>query len=148
LNLNIWRQFASDWGDWHPFPITMATNNVAALRVGLDEMMKEGIEIRQKRYQNLALRLRNGIRRIGMAPFTPDALMAPVITAVKCPEGIPTESIVEYMSEVHHIKIAGGLGALKDRIFRIGHMSPSLSQTDIDEVVDALAGFRPDWKKG
>ena len=148
LNLNIWRQFASDWAEWHPFPITMATNNVAALRVSLNALMAEGIETRQERYRNLALRLRNGMRRIGMAPYTPDELMAPVITAAKGPEGISAGLVVEYMSEVHHIKIAGGLGTLKDKIFRIGHMSPSLEQTDIDEVVEALSGFRPDWKKG
>jgi alanine-glyoxylate transaminase / serine-glyoxylate transaminase / serine-pyruvate transaminase len=147
LNLNIWRQFAHDWADWHPFPITMATNNVAALRVSLDGLMREGIEARQKRYRNLALKLRAGIRRIGMTPFTPDEMMAPVITAAKGPEGIQTGLIVEYMSDVHHIKIAGGLGALKDKIFRIGHMSPSVSDTDIDEVINALAAFRPDWKK-
>jgi alanine-glyoxylate transaminase/serine-glyoxylate transaminase/serine-pyruvate transaminase len=147
LNLNIWRQFAHDWADWHPFPITMATNNVAALRVSLDGLMREGIEARQKRYLNLALRLRTGIRRMGMTPFTPDEMMAPVITAAKGPKGIPTGLIVEYMSDVHHIKIAGGLGVLKDKIFRIGHMSPSVSETDIDEVINALEAFRPDWKK-
>lgn len=148
LNLNVWQQFVNDWGDWHPFPITMSTNLVAALRVGLDDLMKEGIDTRQKRYRKLALRLRTGIRRIGMTPFTPDETMAPVITAANGPEGIATGLIVEYMSDVHHIKIAGGLGALKDKIFRIGHMSPSVSEADIDEVIDALAAFRPDWKKG
>jgi alanine-glyoxylate transaminase/serine-glyoxylate transaminase/serine-pyruvate transaminase len=126
----------------------MSTNLVAALRVGLDDLMKEGIDARQKRYRKLAIRLRNGIRRIGMTPFTPDEMMAPVITAANGPEGIATGLIVEYMSDVHHIKIAGGLGALKDKIFRIGHMSPSVSGADIDEVIDALAAFRPDWKKG
>ena len=146
LNLNIWRQFAHDWADWHPFPITMATNNVAALRVSLDGLMREGIEARQERYRKLALKLRTGIRRMGMTPFTPDEMMAPVITAAKGPEGIPTGLIVEYMSDVHHIKIAGGLGALKDKIYRIGHMSPSVSDTDIDEVINALAAFRPNWK--
>ncbi len=148
LNLNVWRQFANEWADWHPFPITMATNNIAALRVSLDELMEEGMDVRQRRYRDLAIRLRNGMRRIGMPPFTPDDLMAPVITAGKAPEGIPSGSIVEYMSDVHHIKIAGGLGALKDKIIRIGHMSPSLSQTDIDDVIQALRAFRPDWKKG
>jgi alanine-glyoxylate transaminase/serine-glyoxylate transaminase/serine-pyruvate transaminase len=148
LNLTVWRQFANDWADWHPFPITMATNNVAALRVSLEKLMEEGIENRQKRYRNLALRLRNGIRRIGMPPFTPDEILAPVITAVKGPEGISTGLIVEYVSDIHHIKIAGGLGALKDKIFRIGHMSPSVSEADIDEVINALEAFQLDRNKG
>jgi alanine-glyoxylate transaminase / serine-glyoxylate transaminase / serine-pyruvate transaminase len=145
LNLNVWRQYATDWADWHPFPITMATNNVAALKISLGSLLSEGISPRQKRYYNLALRLRAGLRRNGMMPFTPDEVLAPVITAAYGPEGISTGNIVDYMSEIHHIKIAGGLGELKDKIFRIGHMSPSVSENDVDEVINALAAFRPDW---
>jgi len=148
LNLNIWREYAREWADWHPFPITMATNIVAALRVGLDGLMAEGIEVRQERYRALALRLRDGLRRISMPPYTPDERMASVITAAYGPDGVPTSSIVEYMAEVQHIKIAGGLGASKDKIFRIGHMSPTVTPEDIDEVVEALAAFRPDWRTG
>ena len=110
--------------------------------------MQEGIEARHKRYQCLALRLRNGLRSIGMIPFTPDEILAPVITAAYGPKDIPTGSIVEYLSDAHHIKVAGGLGQLKDKIFRVGHMSPSVSEADIDEVVTALASFYPDWKLG
>jgi alanine-glyoxylate transaminase / serine-glyoxylate transaminase / serine-pyruvate transaminase len=148
LNLNVWREFAKEWGDWHPFPITMATNLVAALRVSLEELMKEGVDARQRRFRSLALRLRTGLRRIGMTPFTADEVLAPVITAANGPEGVATGLIVEYMSAIHHIKIAGGLGALKDKIFRIGHMSPSISEPDIDDVVRALESFRSDWKDG
>ena len=147
LNLNIWRQYANEWADWHPFPITMATNNIAALRISLGNLLREGMEARQERYRNLALRLRNGIRSIGLTPFTPDELMAPVITAVKGQEDVPTGLIVDYLAKNHHIKIAGGLGALKDKIFRIGHMSPSLAQSDIDDVVNALMAFQTNGKK-
>ena len=82
-----------------------------------------------------------------MKLFTPDEILAPVLTAAYGPAGIATGLIVEYMADAHHIKIAGGLGALKDKIIRIGHMSPSLSEIDIDEVILGLAAFRPDWTK-
>jgi hypothetical protein len=40
------------------------------------------------------------------------------------------------MAEVQHIKIAGGLGEqLKDKIIRIGHMSPTVGEADIDQVL-------------
>lgn len=142
LNLRTWRQYAIDWGDWHPFPITMATNNIAALRTSLDSLLAEGIEARRARYQRLAIRLRDGLRRIGMTPFTPDEHMSSVITAAYGPEGVPTSHLVSYLDEVHNIKIAGGLGALKDQVFRIGHMSPTTSEGDIDDVLDALSDFQ------
>ncbi len=147
LNLRVWRQYATDWAAWHPFPITMATNNVRALNVGLQGLLAEGLETRMKRYQGLALRLRRGLREIGMPPFTPDELMAPVLTAALGPPGVPTGDVVSYMAEVHHTKIAGGLGdSLKDKIFRIGHMSPTVSETDIDQVLAQLAAFTPAWR--
>lgn len=147
LNLRVWRQYATEWAAWHPFPITMATNNVLALRAGLRSLLAEGLSQRAGRYKRLALRLRQGLRQIGMPPFTPDELMAPVITAAYGPPGVPTGEIVSYMSQVHHTKIAGGLGEnLHDKIIRIGHMSPTLNEADIDEVVRQLAEFTPDWR--
>jgi aspartate aminotransferase-like enzyme len=47
--------------------------------------------------------------------------------------------VVDYLLEHHNIKIAGGLGKLKNKIIRIGYMSPSTSEADIDEVLDALS---------
>jgi len=141
-DLRVWRQYATDWGDWHPSPVTMPVNNIRALRISLEQLLAEGIENRLERYRALALRLREGLRKIGMPPFTPDDMMAPVLTAAYGLPGIPTCEIVSYLETRHNIKISGGLGALKDQIFRIGHMSPVLSPDDIDQVLSALADFR------
>jgi alanine-glyoxylate transaminase/serine-glyoxylate transaminase/serine-pyruvate transaminase len=141
-NLRVWRQYAIDWADWHPFPVTLATNNILALRASLDDLLQEGIEHRLERYRSLGLRLRNGLREIGMPPYTSDEQMAPVITAAYGPANVPTSKIVSYLANTHKIKIAGGLGLLKDQIFRIGHMSPTVSEADVDRVLLALGEFR------
>jgi len=140
-DLRVWRQYATDWADWHPFPVTMATNNIMALRTSLEQLLQEGIPQRLERYHQLALRLRAGWRKIGFQPFTSDELMVPVLTAVYGLPGVPTTRIVDYMAEEHKIKISGGLGVLKDKIFRIGHMSPILQTDAIDQVVNALEKF-------
>jgi alanine-glyoxylate transaminase / serine-glyoxylate transaminase / serine-pyruvate transaminase len=141
-DLCVWRQYAVDWADWHPSPVTMPVNNIKALRVSLEQLLAEGIENRLERYRKLALHLRDGLRRLDMPPYTPDSMMAPVLTAAYGLPGIPTCEIVSYLESQHSIKISGGLGALKDRVFRIGHMSPVLSECDIDQVLMALSGFR------
>jgi alanine-glyoxylate transaminase / serine-glyoxylate transaminase / serine-pyruvate transaminase len=147
LNLRVWQKFATEWADWHPFPISMATSNVMAIRTSLSKLLAEGIETRLERYRQLALQLRQGLRRIGMPPYTPDELMSPVVTAAYGPPGVPTGRIVQYMAEVHHIKIAGGLGeGLKDKVFRIGHMAPTVSASDIEQVLKALEGFQAERK--
>jgi len=142
-NLRIWRKYQIEWGDWHPFPISMATNNVMALKTSLDGLMLEGVEARMDRYKLLAIRLRNGLRAIGLKPYTSDEMMAPVLTAAYGFEGDPTSQIVTYLVEKHNIKIAGGLGLLRDKIIRIGHMAPTVSKEEIDRVLDALRQYKP-----
>ena len=142
LNLETWRRFADQWGPWHPHPVTVATSNIYALRVGLRKLLEEGIEQRVKQYTKLALRLRKGVRALGMEPLTPDDQLAPVLTAVFAPDGVVIGELVGYLREEHDIMISGGLGeGLKDRVFRVGHMGPTVTEEDIDEVLGALRAF-------
>jgi aspartate aminotransferase-like enzyme len=76
-----------------------------------------------------------------MAPVTSDELMAPDLTAVFGPAGITKHEIVEYLAEYHGIKISGGLGSLKNKIFSIEQMSPTVAENDIDGMVNALEDF-------
>ncbi len=140
-DLRVWKWYAENWGDWHPFPVTMATNNVAALHTALQDLLAEGIPNRLERYRALAMRLRAGLRRTGYEPFTTDEMAAPVLTAAYTPCGEPSGRIVAYMEQQHGIKISTGLGMLKEKLIRVGHMSPTLGEADIDEVVDALSGY-------
>jgi len=141
-DLAVWKKYSIEWGDWHPTPITMATSLVNALSVALQQLITEGIPTRMQRYRKLALQLRQGLRRIGMPPFTPDEQMAPILTAGLPPQGVPSPRIVEYLLKEHGIQISAGLGDLHDQIFRIGHMSPILTEVDIEQVLDALAQFK------
>lgn len=140
-DLRTWKKYATEWADWHPTPVTMPVNNIAALNVALKQLMEEGIENRYLRYRNLAKQLRRGLTSIGMLPMTPDHLLNPVLTAAYGPEGVPTSQIVKYLAKVHKIIISGGLGDLKDKTFRIGHMSPVVNADDIDLVIHALSQF-------
>ena len=142
LNLETWRRFADEWGPWHPHPVTVATSNIYALRAGLLKLLDEGIEQRVKRYTKLALQLRKGVRALGMEPLTPDDQLAPVLTAVYAPDGVAIGELVGYLREEHNLMISGGLGeGLKDRVFRVGHMGPTVTQEDIDEVLGGLRAF-------
>ena len=142
-NLAIWRKYSVEWGDWHPTPITMATSLVNALAVSLQQLVAEGIPVRMERFRQLALQLRRGLRELGMPPYTPDEEMSPVLTAGLPPEGVPSPRIVQFLLKEHGIQISTGLAELHDQIFRIGHMSPILTSTDIDQVLKALAQFKP-----
>ncbi len=143
LDLRTWRDFASSQRDWHPFPVTMPTNAILALREGLRALLAEGIPQRIRRYQTLAARLRAGLQRLGFRPLTSETCAAAVVTAAYSLPGVPSGRIVEFLERAHGLKIAGGgLGPLHDKIFRVGHMAPSVSEQDIDDVLAALEDFK------
>jgi len=142
LNLETWRRFADEWGQWHPHPVTVATNNIYALRTGLKTLLEEGVDRRIERYTEMAISLRNGVRALGMEPLTPDDQLAPVLTAVFAPEGVKIGELLGYLREEHEIMISGGLGeTLRKRVFRVGHMGPTVTADDIDDVLGALQAF-------
>ena len=77
-----------------------------------------------------------------MEPLTPDDQLAPVLTAIFAPEGVKIGELLGYLRDEHSIMISGGLGeTLKDRIFRVGHMGPTVTAGDIDDVLGALRAF-------
>jgi alanine-glyoxylate transaminase/serine-glyoxylate transaminase/serine-pyruvate transaminase len=142
LNLQVWRKFAQEWGDWHPFPVTMPTNNVLALRAGLQSLLADGLDARFRRYEALATRLRGGLRALGLRLFASEEHLAPILTGVYSPDGIPSSRIVNYLYTECGIKISGGFGdEVKERIFRIGHMGAAITEADIDALLAGLAAF-------
>jgi len=140
-NLQVWREYARDWSDWHPTPITMPVSIANGLLISLEQLLAEGIDARMRRYRSLAIKLRSGLREAGMQPFTPDEDLNPVLTAAYPPDGIDSARVVDYLLSVHHIQISGGLGTLRPKIFRIGHMSPVISDQDMDTLISALKQF-------
>jgi alanine-glyoxylate transaminase/serine-glyoxylate transaminase/serine-pyruvate transaminase len=111
-------------------------------RVGLDQLLAEGVEKRLARYRKLAIRLREGLRKLGYKLYTSDEKMVPILTAAWTPEGVSSLEILEHLAQNYHIKISSGLGDLRDKIFRIGTMSPVVDEGDVDEVLEALSTFR------
>lgn len=137
-DLRIWRKYFDEWGDWHPTPVTFCSNVLMALNIALHQLKEEGIETRLERYRSLAYRLRAGLERIGLTLYTPDELMNPVLTAAWTPESVPSGKIISYLEENHAIKISSGLGPLKEKMIRVGHMSPVMTDQDIDDVVNGI----------
>lgn len=140
-NLQVWREYSQEWGDWHPTPVTMPVSIANGLLVSLEQLLAEGIDARMRRYKAQALNLRAGLREAGMQPYTPDEVLNPVLTAAYPPDGVDSAKVVDYLLNEHHIQISGGLGALKSKIFRIGHMSPVITDQDMDTLVSALKKF-------
>jgi alanine-glyoxylate transaminase/serine-glyoxylate transaminase/serine-pyruvate transaminase len=141
LDLRRWQWYVENWGDWHPFPVTMPTSVVLGLRAGLQSLVGTGLDTRLRHYEALAKRLRDGLREIGLPPSVPDSLMSSVLTVATCPPGISSQEILAYLANEHHIKITTGFAELRDTVIRIGHMGGVISESDINNLLSALRQF-------
>ena len=138
LNLRVWREYTEKWGHWHPHPITQAVNNVRALRLGVERILAEGLEARWRRHQEVAEYLREGLRKLRLKLLVPDEIASHGVTSVVAPSGKASE-LLAYLRDQHGLLLAGSLGELKGKVFRIGHMGPTATQEAIDGVLCALA---------
>jgi alanine-glyoxylate transaminase/serine-glyoxylate transaminase/serine-pyruvate transaminase len=141
LDLRRWQWYVENWGDWHPFPVTMPCSVIQALRAALHSLLDEGLPARFARYEALAAGLRSGLEELGMRLFVPPALMAPVLTAAYCPTGVDSQAIIHYLAEEHQIKITSGFGPYKQSVIRIGHMGNAIGEADIEQLLTALRQF-------
>lgn len=137
LNLKVWKEYTEKWGDWHPHPVTHAVNNVRALRVGVERILVEGLEARFQRHRKVTEYLREGLRELGLKLFVPDEVASHGVTSVIAPNGKASE-LLAHLREQHGILLAGSLGELRGRVFRIGHMGPTATHEAVSNVLFAL----------
>lgn len=141
LNLNAWRERATEWADWHPTLTTMAVNNFLALRKALELILAEGLDNRFARHRRISLLVRQGVRSLGLEPFIPDEFASPTLTTVLLPEGIKAQALRDYVKNYHGIMVAGANVPCGERAFRIGHMGPEATLENVMSVLIAVEGY-------
>lgn len=141
LDLKRWHWYVQNWGDWHPFPVTMPTSIVMALRAALHSLIREGVAARISHYDRMSRQLRDGLQDMGMRLFVDETLMAPTITAAYCPRGTTSMAIKNYLLHEHNLQITGGFGAYKEQVIRIGHMGGAIGEKDIAQLLIGLNEF-------
>jgi alanine-glyoxylate transaminase/serine-glyoxylate transaminase/serine-pyruvate transaminase len=141
LNLKVWRQYAADWGDWHPFPVTMATSLVRALRVAIEDLLDEGLERRHQRYAEAAGSVRNGLRELGFSLYPSVEAAASAASAFRGRPGLDLSALMAHLSQACGISIGGGIGELSGKVFRVGHMGKASSPPYIAALLKGVRDF-------
>jgi aspartate aminotransferase-like enzyme len=116
-------------------PYTPATGLVLALAENLRLIRAEGIERVWARTAMLGAAMRAGLEAIGLrlAARRP----ADVLTSAFFPEGVDGRAFLGRLESRFGIKLAGGQGPLKGKIFRVAHMG----RIDELDVLAALAAI-------
>jgi len=127
------------WGEertyHHTAPITMNF----ALREGLRLVQEEGLEERFARHRANSVLLWQGLEDLGMKLVVPIDHRLPTLTTVAVPPGVDEVEIRRRLLDEYNIEIAGGLGAFRGKVWRIGLMGYSSRQENVLLLLSALA---------
>ncbi|GHA26050.1 pyridoxal-phosphate-dependent aminotransferase family protein [Oceanisphaera arctica] len=105
------------------FPYTPATNLLYGLKEAISMLEEEGLEQVFARHQRHAEATRRAVRAWGLEVLClNEQEHSPVLTTVLLPEGQDADRLRQVILQRFDMSLGAGLGKLKGRVFRIGHL--------------------------
>jgi alanine-glyoxylate transaminase/serine-glyoxylate transaminase/serine-pyruvate transaminase len=135
LNLKTWRKYYTEWGGWHPSPVTLPVNNILAVRTSMRRILSGGLEAHYAKYRRASQAVRRGLMNIGYEMFVPEAYAAPIVTAVKARPEFEVSELSKWLVAERRMAMGGGLAGLSGKIFRVGHLGKAAER---DYLIDFL----------
>ncbi|HEY8288919.1 MAG TPA: aminotransferase class V-fold PLP-dependent enzyme [Acetobacteraceae bacterium] len=118
--------------DWRPmleanktgyFPYTPGTNLLFGLNEAVKMLLEEGMANVFARHDRHAEATRRAVRAWGLEVQCAEPRhYSSALTAVRLPEGHSADALRATILEKYNMSLGNGLGILKDRVFRIGHL--------------------------
>ena len=129
----------------HRYHHTASSSLYYALCRSLQLIAEEGFENRFDRHLRSHLSLVRGFESLGLRMHVAEGSRIPNLNTPRVPEGIDDARVRKHLLERYGIEIAGGLGPLAGKIFRIGLMGPLANE---DCIQMFLGAFREALKSG
>jgi alanine-glyoxylate transaminase/serine-glyoxylate transaminase/serine-pyruvate transaminase len=105
------------------WPYTPNTNLLYGLAEAIEMLLDEGLPAVFARHQRLAEACRAAVQAWGLPVQCADpAVHSPVLTGVVTPPGVDADAVRRVIYERFNMSLGTGLGKLKGRMFRIGHL--------------------------
>jgi alanine-glyoxylate transaminase/serine-glyoxylate transaminase/serine-pyruvate transaminase len=118
----------------HTAPISMNYAFYECLRIVEDE----GLEARWKRHRETAEFFWSGLEKIGLQCHVAKENRLPSLTTVKIPDDIDGAKVVAHIRDNYNIEIAGGLGELAGKVWRVGLMGFNSRKENVLLLLAAL----------
>lgn len=126
------------WGEDRSYHHTAPINMIYAIREALLIVAEEGLEARWERHLRNARLLWAGLSEMGLSCHVAEQYRLPSLTTVCVPEGLDARAVARRLLEKHQIEVAGGLGQLAGRVWRIGLMGANSREDNVYRLLDAL----------
>ena len=125
------------------WPSTPNTNLLYGLSEALDMILGEGLANVFARHQRWATGVRAAVKAWGLPIQCADpAVYSPVLTGVITPEGVDADAVRRLIHERFDMSLGTGLGKLKGRMFRMGHLGDSNDLTLLAMVAGVEMGLK------
>lgn len=125
------------------WPTTPNTNLLYGLSEACDMILGQGLEAVFARHQRWAAGVRAAVRAWGLPIQCADEkVYSPILTGVMTPEGVDADAIRKIIHERFDCSLGTGLGKIKGRMFRIGHLGDSNDLTLIATVAGCEMGLK------
>lgn len=118
-------------------PFTPAVPLLYGLQESLRLLKAETLAGSYARHALMRDMVRAGVRALGLKLLADEAIASPAVTAVCVPEGMKPADIINPLRERFGVVVAGGQGAVKDQVFRIGH----LGYVSFNDILAGLAAL-------
>ena len=129
----------SYWGKDRLYHHTPPISLIYGLREALRAVLEEGLEARWERHLLNQQALIAGLEAMGLELFVSNpADRLATVTAVNVPAGVDEGKVRRQLLDEFNIEIAGGLGPVKGKIWRIGLMGYSSQRTNVLLFLAAL----------
>jgi alanine-glyoxylate transaminase/serine-glyoxylate transaminase/serine-pyruvate transaminase len=125
------------------WPSTPNTNLLYGLSEACDMLLAEGLDTVFARHQRWAAGVRAAVNAWGLPIQCADpAVYSPILTGVMTPEGIDADAVRKVIHQRFDCSLGTGLGKVKGRMFRIGHLGDSNDLTLIATVAGCEMGLK------
>jgi alanine-glyoxylate transaminase / serine-glyoxylate transaminase / serine-pyruvate transaminase len=118
----------------HTAPISMNYALHEALRV----VIEEGLDAAWQRHKRVHETFIREMRKLELEPAVAQSIRAPMINAVRIPEGTDDAKVRQRLYDDFNIEIGAGLGPLKGKIWRVGLMGYGAREENIEILAKAL----------
>ena len=125
------------------FPYTPSTNLLYGLSEACDMLLEQGLPAVFARHQRWAAGVRAGVQAWGLEIQCQDASVhSPVLTGVMTPPGLDADVLRKLIHTRFDCSLGTGLGKIKGRMFRIGHLGDSNDLTLIATLAACEMGLK------
>ena len=119
------------------WPTTPATNLLYGLSEACDMLLDDGLDVVFARHKRWATATQAAVRAWGLTiQCAEPSVYSPILTGVMMPEGVDADEVRKLIYERYDCSLGTGLGKVKGRMFRIGHLGDCNDLT----LIAAIAG--------